>query len=256
MKNIILVLISIVFFSCSNKKEIAYFENGKLKYEVNLRNGLREGEFISYCENGEIELKANYLNGKLNGSSIKYFSNGEIKEIANYLNGKLDGSSIKYFSNGKIKEIANYDKGEIISDIVKFDLYGNIKKIEKYKDSKLYGLKYFDSKGNLTFSTPFLYLTSDKDTITVDEIFQTQIQVVGKPKDFNFSLSFMTDSSKDGCKYKEFSEESIANFVNSTNKKGINRYKLRALFFKFSSSRSDTASASYFIDYYGDYFVK
>ncbi|WP_228377037.1 hypothetical protein [Chryseobacterium sp. FH2] len=42
-----------------------FYENGKLQYESNFVNGLREGEQFSYKENGSLEETEIYQTGKL-----------------------------------------------------------------------------------------------------------------------------------------------------------------------------------------------
>ena len=104
-----------------NGKRKEYYENGKLKFEGEYIDGIRDGKGKEYYIDGELEFEGEYLNGKKwNGKGYNKNDNrefeikdgkGEIKEYD--YNGKLifEGEYKNGVRHGKGKE---YDNNEII----------------------------------------------------------------------------------------------------------------------------------------------
>ena len=65
-----------------------YYEQKKLKSEVFMNNGKREGVYKSYWENGQLWEEVNYINDKMNGIYKSYWHNGKLKIEVNYIDGK------------------------------------------------------------------------------------------------------------------------------------------------------------------------
>ena len=65
----ILILINIILLSLSAFSQDGlvkdYYEDGKLKSEINFNNGVREGEAKFYWENGNLKEIRNYVNGRV-----------------------------------------------------------------------------------------------------------------------------------------------------------------------------------------------
>ena len=49
-----------------------WYNNGKIKYERNYINGIKEGKITKYYKNGSIQYEGNYQNGIKNGTWKKY----------------------------------------------------------------------------------------------------------------------------------------------------------------------------------------
>lgn len=60
---------------------IETFENNKLKYIDNYKDGLRSGICNIYSKEGLLKSEGNYINGKANGKTFSYKPNGELDEI-------------------------------------------------------------------------------------------------------------------------------------------------------------------------------
>lgn len=102
----------------------AYYPNGNLKFEVQLKDNLFFGENKYYYENGNLEKVENYKiqekkDNKLalrDGEYKEYYENGNIKELGTYKDDKKDGLSINYSMN-KANEVTGkilYNSGEIV----------------------------------------------------------------------------------------------------------------------------------------------
>ncbi|CAM1339988.1 DUF3352 domain-containing protein [Tenacibaculum aestuarii] len=56
----------------SAKSYQEFYENGKLKFEVDLNDGLKDGSYKSYYENGNVKVKGHYKNDKQSGTWKAY----------------------------------------------------------------------------------------------------------------------------------------------------------------------------------------
>ena len=65
-----------------------YYDKGKLMYEYEYVNGLRNGKCKEYFYNGNLKSECEYLNGEKNGNAKEYYENGKPKFEGKYLNGK------------------------------------------------------------------------------------------------------------------------------------------------------------------------
>ena len=66
-------------------KEYDYW--GKLKFEGEYLNGLKNGKGNEYDYWGKLIFEGEYLNGKRNGKGKEYYDNGDLKFEGEYLNG-------------------------------------------------------------------------------------------------------------------------------------------------------------------------
>ena len=64
-------------------KQIAYWENGKKRFEFFAKNGEYEGELKEWSSNGKLFHLANYENGHEEGTQKMWYDNGKVR--ANYV---------------------------------------------------------------------------------------------------------------------------------------------------------------------------
>lgn len=88
-----------------------YYANGKLRTEGNYVNGNREGIHNTYHENGNVWVEKKYKNGEVKIRKV-YYEDGTLEGVGNYKNGKEEGLQKEYFRNGKMKYEANYKNGK------------------------------------------------------------------------------------------------------------------------------------------------
>jgi antitoxin component YwqK of YwqJK toxin-antitoxin module len=123
--NYLLIIVTVGFiFSCKPKankvlnKEYALeneeqnqtdekYANGVKKFEGNLEEGKREGEWILYYETGKVWSRCNYVKNIKQGKSIVYYPNGQIAYEGMYENNKQTGNWVFYNTDGSVK--ANKD---------------------------------------------------------------------------------------------------------------------------------------------------
>lgn len=152
MKKLLLILLSVILFGCSENRVlideltnkgtkesplmfyesglfngIAYdvYENGQLRNELNFKDGKKDGKYTSYYENGQVKQEGNFKDGKQDGKWIYYHSNGKPMGKGNFLNGDSsnfgstgipkngrDGIWIFYYENGQVEVEGNFKDGK------------------------------------------------------------------------------------------------------------------------------------------------
>jgi TonB family protein len=96
-----------------------FYDNGKLKSEINYSNNIRDGEAKFYYENGDIKREENYVNGKVEGLVKKYKAGGKLQEVFNIENGRREGPTSIYDSSGIYLTDINFENGVRVKDISK-----------------------------------------------------------------------------------------------------------------------------------------
>ncbi|TYP96767.1 antitoxin component YwqK of YwqJK toxin-antitoxin module [Tenacibaculum adriaticum] len=152
-----------------------YYENGKIRYTGNFKEGKEVGTFKFYNKSSSFPsiikefstssdsamVKFYTPKGKLKSEGVMigknrvgkwmyYFSDGKIFSEEFYVDGKLNGVLKNYYPNGKVTEESHYSNGLKNGISKTFSDDGILIEEVIYADGKLNGLgKYFDLKGNL-----------------------------------------------------------------------------------------------------------
>lgn len=93
------------------------YNNGQVKSEGNLSNGIPNGFWKVYYDNGHLKTEGNYSNGQLNGFWKVYWYNGNIREEGHYQYCEKQGFW-KFFypsTNQLLKHEGNFDQGKRIN---------------------------------------------------------------------------------------------------------------------------------------------
>ena len=127
------------------KKE--YYNNGKLKFEYEIKNGKIEGFYRKYYENGQLEIETNYKNGERDGLYKEYYESGKIRSEFYYIGNQRYGLFKRYFENGKLEDEGSYKEDKKDGFYRSYYENGQINCDEIYKDGKRNGLcrKYYES---------------------------------------------------------------------------------------------------------------
>ena len=135
-----ILLVSIILFGCGEDRvlsdeltdkgrrgvELMYYEsklfngigydvysNGKLKSEVNYKDGKRDGLYKGWYVNDQLSYEMNFNNGTIDGLYREWYENGQLKFYGQSKDGEEDGIWKYYDKNGKLDE-RNYKDGEEI----------------------------------------------------------------------------------------------------------------------------------------------
>lgn len=172
MRIIFIVLLSLVYFSCSgpsgggSSAKIEGFQGEAISgssaeyhykgskdkpsesgYSV---GGKRNGTWLTYHENGRIETLTTYVDGQKNGPYLELSDRGQIEAKTEYQADKLHGLKSTY-KFGKPQKTTPYKNGEIDGTYVEFNKDGDPQKEINFKNGKQHGsLKYYDENGKVT----------------------------------------------------------------------------------------------------------
>jgi antitoxin component YwqK of YwqJK toxin-antitoxin module len=110
---------SVDYFSENNPdlsvKQEEYYPNGKLRFSLSVKNGMKHGECNYYYEDGTLWTNQHYQMDIKHGMGVVYSENGNKKMEGNYKNDKPDGKWLFYDVDGKLSLTVIYDMGNIIS---------------------------------------------------------------------------------------------------------------------------------------------
>lgn len=127
MKNCLFTILIIFLFACSSEKEQVfgelvvykkYYNNKQLMEYREFRNGMKNGKQIAYWDNGKKRFQFEAVNDTYEGALKEWDYNGNLFHLAHYKNGQEEGVQKLWYENGKIR--ANY----IILNGKRFGLLG------------------------------------------------------------------------------------------------------------------------------------
>jgi antitoxin component YwqK of YwqJK toxin-antitoxin module len=127
MKNCLFTILIIFLFACSSEKEQVfgelvvyekYYNNKQLMEYREFRNGMKNGKQIAYWDNGKKRFQFEAVNDTYEGVLKEWDYNGNLFHLAHYKNGQEEGVQKLWYENGKIR--ANY----IILNGKRFGLLG------------------------------------------------------------------------------------------------------------------------------------
>lgn len=121
-----------IFNGMSNGKIVYYHESGSPKIEIDVVNGLYNGESKVYSEDGKLISIENYLQGELLKTN-SFFPNGVLEEEGVYLENNQQWEVITYFSDGSKKSEGKWNRDRTkIGEWKYFNNNGNINTKEIY----------------------------------------------------------------------------------------------------------------------------
>ena len=137
-----LILIFLIFISCSDNKEKIYYEN-ILQKEI-FHNGLIDS-VITYYPSGNIHEVFTLENGMMNGKFLRYFNskNKNIKAEMNFNEGVMHGAYTNFFENGSVRKHTEYNKGIVIRSVLFKKFPTDTSLVILLKDSVI---EYFENK--------------------------------------------------------------------------------------------------------------
>lgn len=80
-----------------------FFANGKLKSEVNLKDGVRNGLYKEYDSTGVQVLQLTYKMDIVDGALTEWYPNGKVKRSFSYKDGIRNGNCTEYYATGSVK---------------------------------------------------------------------------------------------------------------------------------------------------------
>jgi len=99
--------------SNTSAEKVAYteiYDNGQVKIEGFLKNGVRVGQWMSYYSTGLRWSENMYRDGMLDGRSVTYYDNGHLRYEGFYIEDKKAGIWQFYDDSGKLVKKENFNK--------------------------------------------------------------------------------------------------------------------------------------------------
>lgn len=157
---LLLVFISIAFLSCEQsmkneldqplvvKEGLLYKDSTSTKpftgrhkskvldkvIEYEVKDGIKNGDFILYFPNGKIEMKGKIINDKNEGEWKYYLPDGTLQTSGFYLNDLPESTWTWFYQDGKIFEQGNFKNGVRIGEWKTFDQYGKLRVARKFEN--------------------------------------------------------------------------------------------------------------------------
>ncbi len=139
-----------------------YFDNGRIKSEIEARGRLRHGITKNYSKTGKLLSEINFVNNNKEGPAINYYPSGKIHTRLMYKNGVKDGESIWYYESGKVFRINPFKNGKLNGTQKFFYENGKIMAEVPYKNGQPgIGLKEYNESGELLNNYPIIRFEED-----------------------------------------------------------------------------------------------
>jgi len=101
-----------------------YFDNGKVKLEMKLKKGFKNGKVSIYFENGNIHEIYSYKNNQMDGLWLTYNEKGIKTAEARYLNDRKNGEWKVWDDNGTLIYLMYYTNGAKSGTWIKYNEKG------------------------------------------------------------------------------------------------------------------------------------
>ncbi len=110
-----------------------FYSHLTLSVEVNVVDGIENGEYFAYYRSGKVKEKGFYKDGKIEGTVTQYYENGTVFATVNLKNGKKEGIYKYYNENSIVTEKGNYKDNELDGKIYLYDEKGKLVKTIEFK---------------------------------------------------------------------------------------------------------------------------
>lgn len=116
------------------------YDNGRIKREVQYRNGKLDGVMRGWYENGAIEFERQYRDGEENGEHRGWYADGARRFVYHYAHGLSEGEQRQWFDNGLPLTWFNHVRGHEVGLQRMWNADGTIRSSYAVRDGKRYGL--------------------------------------------------------------------------------------------------------------------
>ena len=126
------------------------YQNGGIYYRDKAQKILYTGDYREYYDNGTLKLEMQIGNGVPQGTCVVYFENRKPQEIRSYKNGKLHGLWRTYDISGQVISEAEYRNGEKHGTWRIWDELGTLRYEMNYSNGEKTGIwRMWNEKGEL-----------------------------------------------------------------------------------------------------------
>ncbi|MFZ5352376.1 MAG: MORN repeat-containing protein [Bacillota bacterium] len=148
-------------FSASDKNNFSgdgrvYYDNGNLKYEGSIKDGLYTGEGSLYTEDGRLYYKGSFDRNDFSGKGQTFHKNGNIKYEGDFLNGEYNGLGKLYNEASVLIYQGDFKNGSFDGQGKLFDNNGSLVYEGKFSNNEYTGFgKLHNREKNLIYQGDF-----------------------------------------------------------------------------------------------------
>lgn len=138
----------LIYFNDKAYSGIVYelYNNGNLKFEYNISNGISDGKSEVFYSNGNLKYIGYFNKGKEDGIFKGWYENGILAFEKTFKNGYIDGEYKTWFSDGSIEYETYFNNGNGVTK--NFHSNGQKMRILTYKNNNIVKSKCWDNQGN------------------------------------------------------------------------------------------------------------
>jgi len=101
-------------------------ENGLLKADVEVLNGVNHGKAHNYYASGSVHSEISYKYGIKDGNSIWYYENGKPYRITPFKDNRIQGVQQKFYKSGKLMAEIPYQNDSLLEGTKEYSETGQI----------------------------------------------------------------------------------------------------------------------------------
>jgi antitoxin component YwqK of YwqJK toxin-antitoxin module len=101
-----------------------YYEDGKIRNEVPVKDGKRHGVAREYYENSQLAAEIEYQEDIKSGWSKWYYQDGILYQEAQFVANQKEGIEKKYFNTGELMAVLRWKGGQSLPGLVEYQLNG------------------------------------------------------------------------------------------------------------------------------------
>jgi len=108
----------------------AWFRNGQLRAQGNLKNSKEEGTWQYFYKNGNPASTLSYVDGKLQGKMTYYYSTGELLEERTFEADVQVGTLQNYYRSGAKRRTGQFVAGNLDGPLTTYNEDGTVRKVK------------------------------------------------------------------------------------------------------------------------------
>ena len=120
-----ITVVALLLTACGADKSVEYYPSGKVKFEVPLVDGKKQGLGKGYFEDGKIKMEINYENDRKEGLCFEYYPSGKMETKSFYHNDVLVDTSDFFSESGQLIQQSITNRHGMPVDIHRFKKDGS-----------------------------------------------------------------------------------------------------------------------------------
>jgi hypothetical protein len=134
---------------------VAYYDNGKLRFQYPRFNGRFHGLCRNWYPDGQLQLEATYCDGQIEGARKEWYDNGKPEAETTFSSGVFHGPARRWYPNGALESEWIYVNGVYHGPYRKWYDDGYLKLEANYENERLHGTIKQYSYGGILECTVF-----------------------------------------------------------------------------------------------------